>query len=221
MAHLEVKPKPSRPWWIWALAVILIVALAAMVFDQCTGKQGESHASTDGTDTASMDTAGQHKAVAATSPDWENVDFNSQRTNDADITAADIYTQTNGNYTIYSLGENLLFDAESSNISSNGATKLKMVAQVLQKRFKDATIGVFGNTDSTGTAAENKKIGMLRAQAVKEWLATQGNIPSQNLSVRSLGETQPVASNQTAEGRKQNRNVAIVVFPKTSTTTHQ
>ena len=36
MAHLEVAPKPSRPRWIWALAILIIIALAATVFQQCS-----------------------------------------------------------------------------------------------------------------------------------------------------------------------------------------
>lgn len=36
MAHLEVAPKPSRPWWIWALGILILIALAATVFQQCS-----------------------------------------------------------------------------------------------------------------------------------------------------------------------------------------
>lgn len=209
MAHLEVRPKPSRPWWLWALIIVILVALAAMVFNQCS-QQAKDHPSiADKTTNSSTD----NKAVAATSPDWEKIDFSANKSTDTTLNATDIYTQTDGNYTIYSLGQNLLFAPKSDALSEEGKAKLEPIVQILNKRFPGATIGIFGNTDATETA-DDKKLGMLRAQAVKDWLSGGGLIDAQQLSVRSLGDSQPVASNQTSEGREQNRNVAIVAFPK-------
>lgn len=211
MAHLEVEPKPSRPWWVWALVIIVIIALGAMVFKQCTNGN-DGHPADAKTDT--VKSVPKNKAVAATVPNWESVDFNAARTVDKDITATDIYTQTNGTYTIYTLGENILFPPNGNELSSAGIEKLGVLRAVLETKFKDATIGIFGNADSTGSAHENRKLGMERAEAVKHWLAQNGTISENNLSVRSLGETQPVADNRNAVGRSQNRNVAIVIFPK-------
>ncbi|RYF88954.1 MAG: OmpA family protein, partial [Chitinophagaceae bacterium] len=78
--------------------------------------------------------------------------------------------------------------------------------------FKGAVIGVYGSTDATGDAAHNKQLGADRANAVKEWL-TKNGIEPDKISVRSLGETEPVATNDTKTGRQQNRNVSIVAFP--------
>ena len=211
MAHLEVRPKPSRPWWVWALAIIILLALAAMVFKQCNHNPGE-HPSIAG---PGKDTITENKAIAATNPDWEKIDFNASKSTDTMLKATDIYTQTNGSYRIYGLGQNVLFKIKSAEFSENGISKLKQISQMLNSRFPKATIGVFGNTDSTETA-DDKKLGLLRAEAVKEWLSSNGDIEEQQISVRSLGDSQPVASNQTKEGRQQNRNVAIVVFPKST-----
>ncbi|MFN0253948.1 OmpA family protein [Pedobacter ureilyticus] len=209
MAHLEVRPKPSRPWWMWALLIIILIALGAMVFNQCN-QNPENHPSiVDQT----KDSLPKNKAVAATSSDWEKIDFNAKQTTDTTLKATDIYTRTDGNYTIYSLGQNLLFDAKSNQLNANGIDKLRQIAEMLKQRFPEGTIGVFGNTDAFETA-DDKKLGMLRAQAVKDWLSKEGKIDAQHISVRSLGDSQPVASNRTSEGREQNRNVAIVVFPK-------
>ncbi|RZM30166.1 MAG: OmpA family protein [Pedobacter sp.] len=210
MAHLEVEPKPSRPWWIWALLTILMIALAAMVFRQCTADE-DGHPA-DAKPATGSDI--KHKAVAATAPDWEHIDFSGARSVDPELNATDIYTQTNGAYTIYTLGENILFPAQGKEISSDGAVKLGLINAIIKEKFTGATIGIFGNTDSTGLAPANKRLAMERASAVKRWFTLHGSIPEAQLSVRSLGETQPIAQNGTKEGRAQNRNVAIVIFPK-------
>ncbi len=206
MAHLEVEPKPARPWWVWALIIIILVALAAMLLRKCDAEDSDAQRATV------TDSTG--RAVAATGPDWKTVDFNSATMTDADISDGDIETRGNGTYTIYTLGENILFPTSGNDVTANGQAKLKMISDVLNKRFEGATIGVFGNTDSTGPADENKELGKQRAEAVKNWLASAGSVPSETISVQSLGETEPVATNETSAGRKQNRNVSIVVFPK-------
>jgi outer membrane protein OmpA-like peptidoglycan-associated protein len=56
-------------------------------------------------------------------------------------------------------------------------------------------------------------LGAERAAAVKDWLVKTGGLDSTLVSIHSLGESKPVASNATAGGRQQNRNVSIVAFP--------
>lgn len=213
MAHLEVRTKPSRPWWIYALTIIILIALAAMVFKQC-GDDPSEHHSIAGTN---LNSPTENKAVAATVPDWQHIDFNSKKIADTTLKATDIYTQTDGNYTIYNLGENILFAVNSDKFSDNAKSSLESIAFTLKKRFPEATIGIFGNTDSTETTGD-RKLGMLRAEAVRRWLATEGQINTKHLSVHSLGNSQPIANNDTKSGRQQNRNVAIVIFPKQSET---
>ncbi len=84
--------------------------------------------------------------IASTGPDWKAVDFTPALTTNADIT--DIPMGVNGIYTIYTLGENILFPSSGNDVCANGQSKLKMIGDVLDKRFKGATIGVFGSTDS-------------------------------------------------------------------------
>ncbi|MFI5453402.1 hypothetical protein ACHMWN_14745 [Pedobacter sp. UC225_61] len=98
-------------------------------------------------------------AIATTGPDWKAVDFAAATMTDADIADSDIQTRSNGTYTIYSLGENILFPTDGNEVSEAGKTKLKIISDVLNNRFKEATIGVFGATDSTGPADEKSRIG--------------------------------------------------------------
>ncbi|MES2828814.1 MAG: OmpA family protein [Bacteroidota bacterium] len=206
MAHLEVQPKRSKPWWIWAIIILLLVLLAAMLLRKCDAEHSDALRAANADSTTNV--------VAATGPDWNSIDFNTAPSSDADITDAEIEARAGQTYTIYSLGENILFTSGNNDISTAGQTKLKMISDVLKKRFEGATIGVFGSADATGPADENKELGAERAGAVRNWLVSGGGVPEATISVRSLGEEKPVATNETSAGRKQNRNVSIVVFPK-------
>ncbi|MEJ7559545.1 MAG: OmpA family protein [Pedobacter sp.] len=210
MAHLEVKPKSGTPWWVWLLLALVALGILYFLF-RGNGNDSTAVAGTDSTGTTdtSMNTG---NALAATEPDWSTVDFNSPKSSDPDITDQDVAVSGNDQYTIYTLGENILFATDQNSIQASADAKLNQVVSSLNKRFKGATIGVFGSTDSTGTAGHNKQLGAERAEAVKQWLIKSG-LEEGRVSIHSLGEKEPVASNATASGREQNRNVQIVAFP--------
>jgi len=211
MAHLEVKPKSSRPWWLWLLIALIAIAILFFALKGC-GNKGSGTTGADSTATPVTDTTGK-QAIAATQPDWNSVDFNSPATTDPDVTDKDITVSGNDQYTIYTLGENILFATDQNALQGSAEDKLKQISASISKRFKGAIIGVYGNTDSTGNAGHNKQLGADRANAVKDWLIKTGGIDAGNVSVHSLGESKPVATNATADGREQNRNVQIVAFP--------
>lgn len=209
MAHLEVKPKSGTPWWVWLLLAIIALAILLFLVKRCNTDTTEG---TGATDTIANSTVDRGDALATTEPDWSSVDFNTPRSSDPDITDEDIWIRENADYTIYTLGENILFAPDEKGIQSSSEAKLKQIADALNKRFKGTYIGVFGNTDSTGTASHNKQLGAERATAVKDWLVSSGGIDRDKVSTHSLGENQPVASNATESGREQNRSVEIVAF---------
>jgi len=72
---------------------------------------------------------------------------------------------------------------------------------------------IVGHTDSVGRITSNQKLSEARAQSVANFLKERG-IPAKKLKPFGKGETQPVATNQTEEGRAQNRRVEITVVPK-------
>jgi outer membrane protein OmpA-like peptidoglycan-associated protein len=207
MAQLDVQPKKSNPWWLWLL--LLLIALAVIFFVMRGRNSTQSTTTTDSTKTTTTTT----NAVAATQPDYNSVDFNSPKTSDPDITDKDISVSGNGKYTIYTLGENILFGTDQNALQGSAEAKLKQVSASINKRFSGATIGVYGNTDSTGTEGHNKQLGAQRAEAVKNWLIKNGQIADNKISIHSFGDAKPVASNNTTAGRQQNRNVEIVAFP--------
>ncbi|WP_457288076.1 OmpA family protein [Pedobacter sp. UYP24] len=188
------------------MIVLLVFLLAGMLIRKCSADGDTSARDSIPTDTSMV--------IAKTTPDWNSIDFNSAAQTDADITDSEIQTRNGGSYTIYMLGENILFPTAGNDLSEKGIQKLQMIADVLNKRFPEASIGVFGSTDSTGPADENKELGRERATVVRNWLAEHEKVATDNITVQSLGETKPVATNETKSGRQQNRNVSIVVFPK-------
>lgn len=209
MAHLEVEPKKSNPW-LWIILGLIALAILFFLFKGC-GDGKTTTTTTDSTSTTTSDTSTQ-QVVAATQPNWNDVDFNSPEMPDPAITDKDVTVRGNDKYTIYTLGQDILFDPDKTSLQTTAEGKLKQISAALNSRFDGATIGVYGSTDATGDADHNKQLGSDRANVVKDWLVKNG-ISSDKVSVQSLGETEPVATNETKTGRAQNRNVSIVAFP--------
>ena len=212
MADLDVQPKKNNSWWLWILLLLIALALLFFFLRGCNNKN-VNQAATDST-AANVDT--KTKVLAATTP-ADQPDFNSPKASYDEIKDTSIDVRGNNNYTIYGLGEDILFDKDQSTLKSSAEGRLKMIAASLNKRFKGATLSVYGHTDSTGTATHNKQLGAQRAEAVRIWLVKNENLPDRSIVVYSLGEISPVASNATEKGRQENRSVSIVARPaKTS-----
>lgn len=85
------------------------------------------------------------------------------------------------------------------------------LARVL-KQYPTARILLEGHTDSTGPASYNQRLSKSRADAVMKVLVSQFNISAERIRTSGMGESQPIASNDTAEGRARNRRVEAIVF---------
>ena len=85
------------------------------------------------------------------------------------------------------------------------------LAQSLQ-RYPTSTVQVVGHTDSDGDAGFNQTLSEERATAVSNVLLNQG-VPFDRVQTFGRGESQPIASNFTPEGKAQNRRVEIVILP--------
>ncbi|MDW6001588.1 OmpA family protein [Vibrio mangrovi] len=101
------------------------------------------------------------------------------------------------------------FGLNSAALSAQGLADLQEVVDIVS-RYPQATVTVTGHTDSTGSAEYNQSLSEKRAQAVANALASQGVDPSR-ITVRGMGESEPVASNDTKEGREKNRRVEIEI----------
>jgi OOP family OmpA-OmpF porin len=101
------------------------------------------------------------------------------------------------------------FDFNKSVLKPEGERKVDEAVQVMQQN-PNMRVVCEGHTDSVGSDAYNMKLGERRAMTVKNYLVSHG-IASSRVDVKSYGESQPIASNKTAEGRAQNRRVDITV----------
>jgi outer membrane protein OmpA-like peptidoglycan-associated protein len=76
--------------------------------------------------------------------------------------------------------------------------------------YPGLTLQVEGHTDSVGSDEMNQRLSEMRAGAVRDYLVEQG-VQAETVTSRGFGKTKPVATNDTAEGRAQNRRVELVV----------
>lgn len=99
------------------------------------------------------------------------------------------------------------FDFDKANLSSKAKIQLNDYADYM-KAVDDVTLKVTGHTDSYGPKAYNEKLSMERADSVKTYLEENG-VEGNRIETIGKGESSPVATNKTAEGRAQNRRVEL------------
>lgn len=105
--------------------------------------------------------------------------------------------------------EKVLFGFDRSDINSSAETSLNKLANILQK-YPDTNIEIIGHTDSKGTDSYNQDLSERRASSVASYLRNK-EISSSRLSTKGMGESDPIATNDTDEGRMQNRRVEFVI----------
>ena len=103
----------------------------------------------------------------------------------------------------------VLFDTGKSTLRPLAREKLAKVAGIVSGH-PGLRLDVEGHTDSVGGDDYNQQLSEQRAAAVRDYLMQQG-MPANSLTAKGFGKTQPVASNETAEGRQQNRRVELVI----------
>ena len=102
-----------------------------------------------------------------------------------------------------------LFDFDKSVIKPAGKAALDGLVADMAKVDVETVIAV-GHTDAIGTDTYNRSLSIRRVEAVKAYLVSKG-VPADRIKTEGTGESQPVASNQTRDGRAQNRRVEIEV----------
>ena len=122
-----------------------------------------------------------------------------------------VRVQRNGNQINLIMPGNVTFDVNQASIRPDFYDVLHSVALVL-KKFDKTAINIAGYTDSTGSASYNQQLSEKRARAVADYLRNQG-IKGDRLEVVGYGESNPIASNKTAQGRQENRRVELKLVP--------
>lgn len=106
-----------------------------------------------------------------------------------------------------------LFDSGKSELKS-GSTKMLVTSLVGIKARPGWLIVVSGHTDNTGSSQLNQTLSLKRAEAVRNWMRDTGDVPESCFAVQGYGESRPVATNDTPEGRALNRRVEISLVPQ-------
>jgi len=105
----------------------------------------------------------------------------------------------------------ILFATNSSTLNQTSKNELAKFSSVL-KNNTDCHVDVYGHTDSTGNDGINIPLSNQRAQSVVDYLKSCGVQASQFQNIVGKGSSEPVASNETAEGKQQNRRVEIYLY---------
>jgi OmpA-OmpF porin, OOP family len=103
--------------------------------------------------------------------------------------------------------QEILFDVASANLKPESEAILQQLAFYIQKNISQK-ISIIGHTDNDGDATKNLKLSKQRAEAVVTWLAKH-QCKVNNISTWGLGDTKPIANNDTPQGKRLNRRVEI------------
>ena len=104
----------------------------------------------------------------------------------------------------------ILFDVDKANIKPDAQTNLQNLATSLKNNL-ETNVLIIGHTDNSGAEAYNVDLSVHRAASVKDYLKDNG-VKGSRVNIDGRGETEPIADNNTTEGRAQNRRVEIVII---------
>jgi outer membrane protein OmpA-like peptidoglycan-associated protein len=210
MADLEVQPKKKGSILPWLLLALGVLALIIFLARGCNDREPDTSTGAASPDTLTSTGGTATTATPGTGDGWGDVDFNAPAVQYEEITNQDITVRGNNRYGIYGIGEDILFDENKSTIRSEAEQNLRQIAASIQKRYGSGEVRVYGYTDAQGSAGYNRQLAEQRAEAVRNWLTSNGSVGADRITLHPVGESRPVASNATEEGRQQNRRVEIV-----------
>jgi outer membrane protein OmpA-like peptidoglycan-associated protein len=111
--------------------------------------------------------------------------------------------------TVIVLPGSVLFESGKWDLKPLAQQKIALVAEQIRNQ-PEAIVTIEGHTDDRGTESDNQLLSQRRAESVRNFLLSQG-LPGTQIRAIGLGESRPIASNATAEGRANNRRVEIIV----------
>ncbi|GGB50455.1 OmpA family protein [Shewanella inventionis] len=116
-----------------------------------------------------------------------------------------------GDNIILNMPNEVTFAVDQTVLSERAKSVLNSVVLVA-KEYSDTRLNVIGYTDSSGSDSYNLRLSQVRASEVAQYITSQ-NVNGSRVSSTGMGEANPIASNNSAEGRAQNRRVEIVLTP--------
>ena len=131
----------------------------------------------------------------------------------AQLQGTGVSVTRSGDNLVLNMPGNITFPTGSSDLNGNFFGVLDSVALVL-KEYDKTIIDVSGHTDSVGSDSTNQALSERRASTVAQYLEGKG-VADQRVAATGYGKTHPIASNDTPDGRQQNRRVELTLTPIT------
>ncbi|WP_298417897.1 OmpA family protein [uncultured Kordia sp.] len=107
--------------------------------------------------------------------------------------------------------KNIVFKSGTDELVENYTTEILTISEIIKKISGEYTVEISGHTDSVGNKGLNLVLSQKRAEKIKKLLVAQG-CKSSRLIAKGYGETRPLASNKTKDGRKMNRRIEIIII---------
>ena len=126
---------------------------------------------------------------------------------------SDVQVIRQGDELVLNMPSGITFAYDDATVQPQFRPTLDQVADVLAQ-YNQTLVDVYGHTDSTGSDAYNQTLSQRRATSVADYLSSRGVQPAR-LGTKGYGESEPVASNATEDGRAANRRVEIKIVPVT------
>lgn len=126
-------------------------------------------------------------------------------------------------YVEIDLNGSILFDSGSASIKSDTKMFLQKISSILVK-YRNYIIEIEGHTDNVPVGnsnfENNRELSAERARSVYEYIMSQDNFIDANMKITGYGESRPIASNATEDGRTKNRRVAIKIYNQNNSDTY-
>jgi outer membrane protein OmpA-like peptidoglycan-associated protein len=168
----------------------------AGVDQKALAAQGAAGQAQSAADAAAGKADAANSAAAAAAAKADEVDKASKR-----LTYTVVLDESNGN-----------FKLNKATLPDDAKAKLDELMAKVKADPQGAYFEIEGYTDATGAPETNKKLGLARAETVREYLYKTHQVPLHRINVISYGEENPVSTNKTRAGRAQNRRVVIKVL---------
>lgn len=210
MAEINIEPKKKGPNWLWILGALALIGVIAWLF---AGNKNDDD-STVATSTTEQVAVGTSANDANTDEVWRDVDLNVPKVDypEMNISSPDFEVRGTDKYAVYSLGENLLFETDKATLSSDAKQNMDQIAASLKQRYNEGQVRIYGHADARANEEHNEELSQQRAEAVKNWLVSNAGIDASRITIHPMGESAPVASNNTQQGQQMNRRVEIVAM---------
>jgi outer membrane protein OmpA-like peptidoglycan-associated protein len=214
----------SRPV-VSALAATSLLATSGCITDPNTGQKRPSHAAIDagigtvaglllggliggsGGRILGAGIGGIAGAVIGAKKDEQTRQLKEQTQG----TGVNVTNPDNGNAILVNLPESVTFDSGSYNLKPEARAVIDRISDSL-KQYPNSLVDVYGHTDSQEGGLSGQNLSENRARTIANYLATHG-VSEARIRSQGYGPTMPIATNDTPEGRAQNRRVEIKIVP--------